>query len=269
MSGVMVERLVPWGPEWAEFSPHHLARYLFAADFARDRRVLDAGAGSGYGARLLRSAGASAVVGVDIDPEAVRLAQSQFGGDGVEFLLDDCQRLDRTTGVYDLVTNFENIEHLQDPRGFLAAAGRRLGPGGLLLVSSPDRAASPPPVDGRPRNQFHVVEWFRDEFEKLLREYFEDVDVRVQVESTSLRCRREAVAALREGMTWANPLSISTWRKWPFGSRRQRPWKQLAGFAAPSIGDYPILPAATAALFGTPAFHVAVCRQPRQPTGNS
>jgi protein-L-isoaspartate O-methyltransferase len=50
----MVERLVPGEPEWAEFSAPHLARYLFAAEYARGRRVLDAGTGSGYGARNLR-----------------------------------------------------------------------------------------------------------------------------------------------------------------------------------------------------------------------
>ncbi len=258
----MVERIVPGAPEWEEFSAHHLARYLFAAQQAQGLRVLDAGSGSGYGARVLRTAGAASVTGVDLDPQAIQWAAEQFGGDGVEFQVGDCQRLDRLAGPFDLITNFETLEHLRQPERFLEAAGRLLGPQGRLLVSTPNRATSPPFVAGRPRNAFHFHEWYREEFETLLRKHFAEVEIWVQVDSRSLDSRRAAVEALRQGLLWANPLAMLVWRKWPLGEKRRRAWKQLAGLAAPSPGDYPILPAATASLLGTPAFHLAVCRQP-------
>ena len=174
----MTERAVPGDPLWAELAAPHLARYLFAVDFGRGLRVLDAASGSGYGARLLRSGGAAAVVGVDLDVAAVAEAQSRFGGDGVEFLIDDCETLERLSGPFDLICNFETIEHLERPERFLAAAARLLAPGGTLLTSTPDRAVSPPPVAGRPRNRFHVHEWFREEFRQLLSPHFAEIEIR-------------------------------------------------------------------------------------------
>jgi len=259
----MQERLVPGEGEWTEYAAHHLARYQFAAQYAQGRRVLDAGSGSGYGTRLLKSAGAASVQGIDVDPEAVRLASQRFGGEGVEFLLDDCEQLAKVTGPFDLICNFENIEHLEHPERFLAAASRLLTPEGVLLVSTPDRASTPPFVNGRPRNAFHVHEWYQDEFHALLAPHFANVALWVQIQSAALESRAEAVEALREGLMWSNPLLVFLWRKLPWIPKRQRPWKKLAGLAAPTAGDYPILPPATASLFGRSWFHLAICRQPR------
>lgn len=259
----MQERLVPGEGEWTEYAAHHLARYQFAIEYAQGRRVLDAGSGSGYGARLLKAAGAASVLGIDVDPEAVGLASQRFGGEGVEFLLDDCEQPAKVTGPFDLICNFENIEHLEHPERFLAAATRLLSPEGVLLVSTPDRAATPPFVHGRPRNPFHVNEWYRDEFQALLAPYFGQIDLRVQVQSTALESRLEAVAALREGLMWSNPLLVFLWRRLPWIPKRQRAWKKLAGLAAPTVADYPILCPATATLFGRSWFHLAICRQPK------
>jgi SAM-dependent methyltransferase len=258
----VTERAVPGDPLWAELAAPHLARYLFAMDYARGRRVLDAASGSGYGAGLLRWGGAASVVGVDLDAAAVAEAQKRFGGDGVEFLADDCEALTRLSGPFDLICNFETIEHLERPERFLAAAARLLAPGGTLLTSTPDRAVSPPPVAGRPRNRFHVNEWYREEFRQLLAAQFTEIEIRAQVRGTALESREAAVAALREGLLWSNPLAIFLWRKFPRRGGR-RPWKQLAGLAAGSPGDYPIVPWEIASLLGTPCFHVAICCGPK------
>ena len=49
-----VERAVPGEAIWGELSAPHLARYLAAAEYAKGRRVLDAGSGAGYGASMLK-----------------------------------------------------------------------------------------------------------------------------------------------------------------------------------------------------------------------
>ena len=241
----------------------HLARYLFAADYARGRRVLDAGTGSGYGARLLRSTGAMTVVGIDLAPETIQQAITRFGGDGVEFFVDDCEQLGQVVGPFDLICSFESVEHLHHPERFLDAAGRLLARDGNLLISTPDRASTPPFVNGRPKNPFHIREWYEEEFCTLLSGYFAEVKMYAQVETTALRSRTAAIAALYQVLRWHNPLVAFFLRRRPFRSRYWRTWKQLADLASPSISDYPIIALPVAALFGTPAFHVAICRKPR------
>jgi SAM-dependent methyltransferase len=250
----MVERLVPSEPAWAEFAAAHLARYLFAAEHARGQRVLDAGCGSGYGCRILREAGATDVVGVDVDEETIRNARRNFGGPGIRFIVDDCETLESAGGPFDVICSFESIEHLRRPDEFLAAASRILGDAGTLVVSTPNRAWTPPFVNGNPRNRFHVLEWYRDEFRALLQKYFQDVDMRVQVESTGLRRRIDAAAYLTRRLT-----------RWPLAFGRRKRHGSLAGLAAPSVADYPIVPEPTSDLFGAAAFHVALCRRPRVP----
>jgi SAM-dependent methyltransferase len=258
----MVERIVPDEPSWAEHSAPHVGRYLAAAEYGRGRRILDAGCGIGYGARLLVTGGAAEVTGVDADPDAVRQAQERFGGERVTFLVDDCQELAKIAGPLDLICALEVIEHLPRPERFLERARQLLAADGTLLVSTPDRAATPPQVGGRPRNRFHFHEWHAEEFQKMLTAYFSRVELRAQVRSIALESRLEAVQALREGLLWSNPLLVFLWRKLPGVPKRQRAWKKLAGLAAPTIADYPIVPLAVAPLYGTPWCHFAICSGP-------
>lgn len=246
-----------------ELGAPHVARYLAAAEYAVDRRVLDAGSGTGYGARLLKSAGAASVLGVEIEETAVRQAGEQFGDPQVCFVHDDCQTLSKVAGPFDLICNFEAIEHFAEPEKFLHRAGELLAPDGVLLISTPDRADTPPFVNGRPRNQFHLYEWYRDEFRQILDAHFTSVDFRVQVRIHSLESRKQAIKAIRQGFMWSNPLATLIWRKLPLFRKRDRPWKKLAWLATPCVADYPIVPLPIAPLYGVPAFHFAICRGPK------
>src|ERR1700693_6290517 len=120
-----VERAIPGGPEGVELSAPHLARYLFAADYARGCRVLDAGTGSGYGAAILKQqGGARSVQAVDRDAKTINRSRLAYAIEGLEFLVDDCEKLGQLVGPFYVICSFENLEHLEYPERFLARAAR-------------------------------------------------------------------------------------------------------------------------------------------------
>lgn len=257
-----VERAVPGSPEWADLAAPHLARYQMAAELVAGRRVLDVGSGAGYGAAILRAAGADRVQGIDTDPQAVADATARYAAEGITFDVHDCESLPISGAGWQVVTCFEVIEHLRHPEALLSSVGGLLSADGVLLVSTPDRAASPAFIAGRPRNPFHAHEWYRDEFAALLRRHFHDVEIRVQVASTAACRRAEAVRAVRAGLMASNPLAVLIWRKWPRRRRDERPWAMLEGLAAPGPADFPVVPATLASAYGEPRFTVGVCRRP-------
>ncbi len=260
------ERAAPDDATWAELSAPHVARYLFAGDFVRGKRVLDAGCGTGYGSLLLAAAGAAQVLGVDLDANTIAAARQRYVHPRVEFAIDNCELLAEAAGTWDVICCFENIEHLQSPERFLAQAAANLAEDGVLLVSTPDRADTPPFVDGRPRNEFHVHEWYRDEYQALLAPHFDSIEMRVQVRTTALESRQAAVRALRQGLSWGNPVGAWLWRKLARTPAHRRSWRELDGLAAPSVADYLVTTNELAPILGTPAFHFAICRGPRVAT---
>lgn len=259
-AGMAVEQAGPHLPQWSQLSGPHLARYLFAADLARGKKVLDAGCGSGYGAVLLLDGGAASVDAVDIDPKMIEHARVHYGSSGANYLADDCQTLSLARGPFDLICNFENIEHLPEPRKFLAAAANLLAPGGVLITSTPDRDVSPPYVNGKPANRYHVQEWRREEFRDLLSPYFSQVEIRVQIKSWSLQTRQDAVAALGKYLSWANPVVKLVWRG-VLKSGGEPAWNRLKGLACGGAADFPIVSAAAAPILGAAQFHVGICRK--------
>src|SRR5512143_2109670 len=72
-----VERIAPGFCEPA-LEADHMARYRWAAQWVRGCIVLDAASGTGYGAEILRAAGARAVVSVDRSRLALRFGSRRY-----------------------------------------------------------------------------------------------------------------------------------------------------------------------------------------------
>lgn len=102
------------------------------------KRALDVGCGAGLLCEPLARLGA-AVTGVDAAAENIEVARAhaQGGGLGVEYHQGDVAHLD--LGKFDLVASLEVIEHVADKPAFFAALAAALAPGGLMVLSTPNR----------------------------------------------------------------------------------------------------------------------------------
>ncbi len=164
------ERLVP-GRTAKRIMQDHRERYSFAADFCHGERVLDIACGVGFGSRLLCDAGASEVIGVDISINAIRYAQQHFHRSMITYEKADIVDYS-SASVFGVVVCFETIEHISDYRTALRNLNSLLVPGGVLLISSPNRAVTSPDaasLSDAPKNRHHVQEFEIEELASELR----------------------------------------------------------------------------------------------------
>jgi 2-polyprenyl-6-hydroxyphenyl methylase / 3-demethylubiquinone-9 3-methyltransferase len=99
--------------------------------------ALDVGCGAGLLAEPLTRMGA-AVTGVDAAPENIAVAKAHAAGQGLSIDYRACE-VAEIIGTFDLITAMEVIEHVTDPAAFVAALASRLAPGGLMILSTPNR----------------------------------------------------------------------------------------------------------------------------------
>ena len=149
----------------------HLHRYALCREHVGGRRVLDLACGTGYGSAILADV-AAAVTGVDISATAIASARIAHARSNLTFRVADCFNLPFDDGSFDVVVANEMIEHVADHDALLHEVRRILLPGGLLLVSTPNK-----PVYNRFKspNLFHVSEMTLPEFEALLERHFRHV----------------------------------------------------------------------------------------------
>ena len=147
----------------------HYHRYLFARDLVAGKTVLDIACGEGYGSHLM-AAVATHVTGVDIDVDSVNHARRCYVRDNLTYREGDCTNIPLPDASVDIVVSFETIEHHDRHQAMLEDIKRVLRPGGLLIISSPDKHEYSD-VPGYV-NPYHVKELYRDEFTDLLNQHF-------------------------------------------------------------------------------------------------
>ncbi len=154
--------------------PGALFRYFWAAEMVRANgwgHVLDAACGCGYGSWLIAEEGkASAVIGIDMDAEAIDVAKEYWKREGVHFLQKNILS-DPVGGPtkLDVVVSLETIEHVENPRVFISRF-RTWAPN--LIATVPDENVE---VFDAEQFPFHFRHYTLGQFRSLLLEFYDSV----------------------------------------------------------------------------------------------
>ena len=103
------------------------------------KSALDVGCGAGLLTEPLARLGAT-VTGIDAAPEVIAVARDHATAMGIEIDYRN-SAVEEIEGQFDLITALEVIEHVAEPQAFLDTIGRRLSPGGLVILSTPNATA--------------------------------------------------------------------------------------------------------------------------------
>lgn len=167
------ERTLPDAAGEQYWFTRHEAAYLWVASQFVDSTattVVDAGCGEGYGAELLRAAGAQRVVALEYDASTVIHAAREYPT--VWTVRANLVALPLRDATADLVVALQVVEHLWDLPAFLRECRRALRPGGTLVLTTPNRTVFSPRLGRgeRPTNPFHVEEFDAAQLADLLRD---------------------------------------------------------------------------------------------------
>ncbi|WP_126443907.1 class I SAM-dependent methyltransferase [Sulfuricystis multivorans] len=135
------------------------------------KRIIDFGCGDGAFAYWLTQYGAQ-VVGIDPTHEAIVLGRKRHLTQGSQAILLTASGYATpfADASFDGLISSDVIEHVQHPDRFLAEIHRLLKPGGWAVISTPIRLSE------KPMDRLHVVEWFPNEFQALIRSVFANAD---------------------------------------------------------------------------------------------
>lgn len=178
---VNVEKMFKWAGEsslpvasteiiGAETHYEHLHHYEFASQFVSGKKVLDLAFGEGYGSFLL-SRDADIVVGIEIDPQAVVLAEKRYATENIKFIQGSVLNIPiDEKKAFDVIIGFKTIESVEDQKKLLAEVKRLLKDDGLFIVSIPNKQSNTEVSNYQ--NPFHLNDIYFEEFDKILQNYF-------------------------------------------------------------------------------------------------
>jgi ubiquinone/menaquinone biosynthesis C-methylase UbiE len=166
------ERFVP--SKYGMIALQHYHRYEFAShliDFT-DKTVLDVACGEGYGTNLMAPHSREAY-GVDISEETIQSAKKTYPDEKIHFLVGNVTNIPLKDQCVDIVASFETIEHHDKHVEMIMEIKRILRRDGILIISSPNRGYYEKHFPDF-KNEFHVKELYKSEFETLLQRYFKN-----------------------------------------------------------------------------------------------
>ena len=166
------ERIVPDKTPYMCFQ-QHINRYHFASHLCKNKLVLDVACGTGYGSDYLIKNGAKNVTGLDISAEAIDYAKYNYKNPNLTFIVGDATKLPFKNEYFDIIVSFETIEHINEYKKFLEECKRVLKKGGVFVCSTPNKRFNSKFLK-KQLNPFHVIEFYPEEFQILMNNYFHD-----------------------------------------------------------------------------------------------
>ena len=143
--------------------------YVIAEDYVQGE-LLEVGCGEGRGIGLLESR-VNHYTAIDKIEEAINVLKEKHP-ESTFFVSNIPPFQDLQNDTYDSVVSFQVIEHIRDDLFFLQEIHRVLKPGGIALLTTPNRRMS------LTRNPWHVREYLAEELRALASRVFCEVTMK-------------------------------------------------------------------------------------------
>ena len=167
------ERTLPDVPEENYWFRRHLVVYEWIRARVGGLRVVDMACGEGYGSAVLART-ATEVVGVDANPEAHEHARLRYTAPGLRFARD---LVETWAEPCDAVVFLQTIEHVANPDAVLEHFKALVGPGGLVVLSTPNLLTLAPEGAEKSENPWHLKEYRHEEFRALCGAHFRTSEI--------------------------------------------------------------------------------------------
>ncbi len=155
-------------------SDNPIHQRLFKAYIAAEKYltgdVLEVGCGEGRGVNVILQHARTFTAVDKISEVVINLGKKFPQGTFLAMNIPPLKGLE--SNAYDVVITFQVIEHIDDDKLFLREIHRVLKPGGLLLLTTPNRRMS------LTRNPWHVREYVDHELKKLAENTFAKVEMK-------------------------------------------------------------------------------------------
>tara|TARA_R110000824_G_scaffold318119_1_gene505372 strand:- start:68 stop:703 length:636 start_codon:yes stop_codon:yes gene_type:complete len=147
-------------------------RYAFATHWSKDKSVIDAGTGKGYGAGILLALGSKNVLGIDIDEEGIQESNERYQSPNCKFEVADIFNLKNTyeEKSFDVCTSIETFEHLPPDRIDEYLQNLKFVTKETIIITTPRRKTPTWEYNGGT----HLYEYDSKEFHDILRRNFGD-----------------------------------------------------------------------------------------------
>jgi 2-polyprenyl-3-methyl-5-hydroxy-6-metoxy-1,4-benzoquinol methylase len=146
-----------------------LKAYVVAVDYVHGD-MLEVGCGEGRGVGILIEKSKSFTAVDKIKPVIEELQRKYPAGKFLSMNIPPLSTLQSNT--YDSIVSFQVIEHIQDDELFLKEIHRVLKPGGIALLTTPNRKMS------LTRNPWHIREYLAIELQNLALKIFPGVEMK-------------------------------------------------------------------------------------------